>query len=128
EQVAHEWYREVLRITANWDPLGQALKKRDDDLVIRLRVIRTTGKKCGQQNHRCWIGSLVVRAPDIGCPDGLRGKNEIDSLCVLLNHAMEGHLSVPEKAKHEVPTGKHHPLGIDMDLMLLSFADECVVR
>src|SRR5437016_6231983 len=78
KQVAHEWFGEVGRITANWEPHGQAIKKRDDHLVIRLRIIRTTGKKCGQQNHRCWIWSLVVRAPDIGCPDGLRWKNKID--------------------------------------------------
>ncbi len=128
KQVAHERYGEVGRITANWEPHGQAIKKWDDDLVVRLRVIRTTAKQCGQQDHRCWIWSSIVRAPDIGCPDGLRWKNKIDALCVLLNHAVEGHLSVSQKAKHEVPASEHHPPGIDMDLMLLSFADERVVR
>jgi len=62
-----------------------------------------------------------VRAPDIGCPDRLRWKNEIDALRVLPNQTVEGHLSIPQKAKHEVPTRENHPLGIDMDLMLLSY-------
>jgi len=41
---------------------------------------------------------------------------------------VESHLRVPQQAKHEVPTGEYHPLGIDMDSMFLSFADERVVR
>ena len=74
QQVAHQQRRDVGRITANWEP-SSAIKKRDDDHAMRLRVVRTMAKQCCRQDHRCWIRSLLVRAPDIGCPDGLRWKN-----------------------------------------------------
>src|SRR5262249_34154849 len=62
-------------------------------------------------------------------PDGLGRKNEMDAWRdIVFKHAVERHLSVPYKTKHEAPAGEHNALSLDTDLMLLSLADDRVVR
>src|ERR1700730_572971 len=72
---------------------------------------------------------MFVSTPDIGLPNSLRRNNEIDVLCgIVRDHRVERHLSVPQKTKHEVAASEHHPLSVETDLMLLSLADNRVVR
>jgi hypothetical protein len=40
---------------------------------------------------------------------------------------VERHLRVAEQTKHEIPAGEDDPLGVDLDLMLLPFADDSKV-
>jgi hypothetical protein len=47
---------------------------------------------------------------------------------VVFQHAVERHLRVPGKTKQEVPAGEHNALRLDTDLMLLSLAEDRVVR
>src|SRR5947208_17041602 len=47
---------------------------------------------------------------------------------VVFKHAVERHLSVPYKTKHEAPAGEHNALSLETDLMLLSLADDRVGR
>jgi hypothetical protein len=113
----------------DWKLHDHAIEERDDDFLICLRVIRTTLEKRGQQNHRCWIWSLIAWTPDVFHPDGLGREDEIDaSRVIALHHAVKGHLHVPQQTEHEAPTGEHHALGVDADFMLLSLADDGVVR
>src|SRR5262245_56928509 len=82
------------------------------------------GEPRRKQDHRCWIRSRVSRSP----PDGLGRKDKMDApRDVVHSHAVDGHLSVPQKTKHEAPAREHHPLSLDTDLMLLSLADDRVV-
>lgn len=48
KQVAQERCRWVARIAGGWELHDHAIEERDDDLIIGLRVIDTTGEKRGQ--------------------------------------------------------------------------------
>src|SRR2546429_1361391 len=72
--------------------------------------------------------SLLTRGPNVWLPDALGGKNEMDVPRTVLDHSVQCHLGVPQQTEREAPTGEHHPLRIDVDFMLLSLANDRIVR
>ncbi len=127
KQIAQRRCRCVRRIAQDWKLCDHVIEERDNDFLIRHGVVRMTGEERAQQNHRHRI-IPIIGAVDIGHPDGISGKNELDALrTIALNHTVERHLSVPQRAVHEGPAGEHHALGIDADLMLLPLAEDRVV-
>ena len=103
------------------------IEKRDHDLLIFSRVVLTTRKERGQDYCRRRIPALGATV-QIFYPDCFCGENEMDALRIMFQHAVQGHLNISKNTHHEASARKRYSLRVDMDLMLLAFANERIIR